>query len=44
CKADGKIWWGSVKIWGCMGVYGVGNDCRIEGTMNKELHREIYFT
>ncbi|CAG8793893.1 22989_t:CDS:1, partial [Gigaspora rosea] len=38
CKADGKIWWRSVNIWGCMGVYGVGNDYRIEGTMNKELH------
>ncbi|CAG8809257.1 1005_t:CDS:1, partial [Gigaspora rosea] len=29
------------KDMGCFSVYGVGNDCRIEGTMNKELHHEI---
>jgi transposase len=36
-----KFGGGSVMIWGCMTAFGVGNMCRIEGTMNAELYEEI---
>ncbi len=32
---------GSIMIWGCMTYEGIGNMCRIEGTMDKELYKAI---
>lgn len=32
---------GSVMIWGCMTIHGVGFMCRIDGIMDKFLYREI---
>lgn len=40
-KPTVKFGGGSVMVWGCMGMYGVGNYCRIEGNMNKNLYAEI---
>ena len=31
----------SVMIWGCMGAFGVGKYCKIDGRMDGELYREI---
>jgi hypothetical protein len=36
-----KFGGGSLMIWGCMTVHGVGFMCRIEGLMNAELYEEI---
>ena len=36
-----KFGGGSVMIWGCMTIHGVGYMCRIEGRMDAELYEEI---
>lgn len=32
---------GSIMIWGCMGVKGVGHGTKVTGTVNAELYKEI---
>jgi hypothetical protein len=36
-----KFGGGSVMVWGCMTVHGVGLMCRIEGKMDASLYQEI---
>ena len=40
-KPTVKFGGGSVMIWGCMTVHGVGLMCRIEGKIDASLYREI---
>lgn len=40
-KPTVKYGGGSVIIWGCMGAFGVGNYCKIDGRMDGNLYREI---
>jgi DDE superfamily endonuclease len=40
-KPTVKFGGGSVMIWGCMTVHGVGLMCRIEGKMDASLYKEI---
>jgi transposase len=40
-KPTVKFGGGSVMVWGCMGEFGIGRCCKIEGRMNGELYREI---
>ena len=40
-KPTVKFGGGSVMVWGCMGAFGVGRGCKIDGRMDGELYREI---
>ncbi|CAB5191505.1 unnamed protein product [Rhizophagus irregularis] len=40
-KPTVKFGGGSIMIWGCMGAFGVGKYCKIDGRMDGELYREI---
>ena len=32
---------GSLVMWGCLTAHGIGNFCKIEGTMDAKLYTEI---
>jgi len=40
-KPTVKFGGGSVMMWGCMGAFGMGKYCKIDGRMDGELYREI---
>ena len=37
----GKIWWGSIMLWGCVASAGTGNLFKVEGPMDSTQYQQI---